>query len=451
MSPAWLQALAVPLEHRFHPGDDLAMMVAHGCRTATWPDGSIGLREGDVVVVTSKIVAKAEGRVVRSASREEAITAETVREVASRITPRGRTRIVQTRHGLILAAAGVDASNTDEGTVVLLPLDPDASARSLRDAIRAHIGVEVGVLVTDTMGRPWRLGVTDVAIGAAGIRVLDDLVGTLDGFGRELDMTIIALADEIAAAADLVKGKASNTPVAIVRGLSWACTGDAESGAQAIIRPADEDLFSLGTAEAIALGRRTAAEGRRTVRSFTGEPVPADLVHQAIAAAITAPAPHHSQPWRFMVLDGGDRRSELLDAMREAWIDDLRATPGIDETSIERRVARGDLLRTAPLVIFPFVDLDAGAHHYPDDARTRAERDMFMVSGGAAVQALLEHLAARGLGAAWISSTMFCAPVVRRCLGLSDGMQPLGAIAVGWPAQDPSPRPPRAVDDVLLP
>ena len=447
-----LQAVAIELPHRFQPGDDVAGLIAAACQECSWPDGSTGLRAGDVIVATSKIIAKAEGRVLHAQSREDAITAETVREVASRQTPRGVTRIVQTHHGLVLAAAGVDASNTDPGTIVLLPVDPDESARALAAQLRATTGFDVGVLITDTMGRPWRLGVTDVAIGAAGVTVLMDLVGQPDGFGRPLDMTIIAVADEIASAADLVKGKSANCPVAVVRGVDWARSSHEDSaGARSVIRPLEEDLFWLGTREAITVGRQSAATTRRTVRSFTDEAVPVDLVHRAIGAAITAPAPHHSEPWRFLILPKGERRTHLLDRMRDAWITDLQATPGIDDASIARRVARGDLLRSAPLIVLPFVDLVAGAHDYPDEARRAAERDMFMVSGGAAVQALLEHLAADGLGAAWISSTMFCAPVVRAHLGLASGLQPLGAIAVGWPARDPEPRGDRRVDDVILP
>lgn len=145
-------------------GDDIAKLIA-----AAEP----GLADGDVLLVTSKIVSKAEGRIVRADDREAAIDAETVRVVARR----GTLRIVENRQGLIMAAAGVDASNTPSGTVLLLPEDPDASARVIRDGLRDALGVEVGVVVTDTFGRPWRAGLTDVAIGAAGVRVLDDLRG----------------------------------------------------------------------------------------------------------------------------------------------------------------------------------------------------------------------------------------------------------------------------------
>lgn len=198
-------------------GDDLAKLIA-----SVSPE----LVDGDVLLVTSKIVSKAEGRLIAADDREEAIDAETVRVVARR----GTLRIVENRQGLVMAAAGVDASNTLPGTVLLLPEDPDASARRIRSGLREALGVDVGVVVTDTFGRPWRSGLTDVAIGAAGVRVLDDLRGGTDAHGNPLSATVVATADELAAAGDLVKGKASGLPVAVVRGLPHVVAGDEEPG-----------------------------------------------------------------------------------------------------------------------------------------------------------------------------------------------------------------------------
>jgi len=435
-----LQVVAVAGFPRVQPGDDLITLVCDATSTVPWPDGSTGLRDGDIVVITSKVVSKAEGRIVTATSRDDVIDQESVRDVARKSTPRGITRIVQTRHGLVLAAAGVDASNVEAGTVVLLPEDPDASARAMAQALRLASAARVAVVITDTMGRPWRMGVTDVAIGSAGLTVLDDFTGRTDTYGRTLEMTVVATADEVAAAADLVKGKTSDCPVAVVRGMSAHVTDDLSTGCGPLIRPLDEDLFWLGTAEAIDLGRRSAAEHRRTVRQFTDAPVADEVISDAIAAAITAPAPHHSTPWRFLVLDRDDaRRTPLLDAMRERWAADLAAT-GFDEGQIAARTARGDILRSAPVIIVPFIDLAAGAHDYPDAPRAAAERDMFLVSGGAAVQNLMVSIAAQGLGSAWIGSTMFCADVVRRVLDLADSCQPLGAVAVGQPIGEPNPR-----------
>jgi coenzyme F420-0:L-glutamate ligase/coenzyme F420-1:gamma-L-glutamate ligase len=225
-------------------GDNLAELIGDAL------EASGALEDGDILCVTSKIVSKAEGRIVRAADREDAITAETVRVVAIREHPGGVTRIVENRLGIVAAAAGVDSSNTPEGTVLLLPVDPDASSRAIAVALRERFGVRVGVVVSDTLGRPWREGQTDVAIGAAGIHVLHDLRGSTDAGGRPLHVTLPAVADEIAGAADLVKGKASGLPVAVVRGLGHL-VGDLDlPGARSIVRSAEHDMFRLGTAEA---------------------------------------------------------------------------------------------------------------------------------------------------------------------------------------------------------
>ncbi|CAN5496708.1 hypothetical protein BH10ACT4_BH10ACT4_00200 [soil metagenome] len=221
-------------------GDDLGVLIG---------DRAGSLQDGDILAVTSKIVSKAEGRFVSATDREQAITDETVRVVATRVHPGGVTRIVENRLGMVAAAAGVDASNTPAGTVLLLPVDPDASARRLRAALESRFGVRLGVIITDTLGRAWREGQTDVAIGASGVRVLDDLRGTVDAQGRRLDVTLPATGDEIASAADLVKRKSGGLPVAVVRGLSHLLAGDAE-GARSLVRPAATDMFRLGTDEA---------------------------------------------------------------------------------------------------------------------------------------------------------------------------------------------------------
>jgi coenzyme F420-0:L-glutamate ligase / coenzyme F420-1:gamma-L-glutamate ligase len=407
-------------------GSDLAALIA---------DAAPGLRDGDILVVTSKIVSKAEGRVVAT-PREQAIEAETARVVARR----GATTIAQTRHGLVLAAAGVDESNTAPGTVVLLPEDPDESARRLRKVLHARTGRSVGVVITDTMGRPWRAGQTDNAIGAAGVTPVRDYRGEPDSFGNILEVTVAAVTDEIAAAADLVKGKSRGVPVAVVRGLADLVTEQDGPGARELIRPAEEDMFRFGSAD-VPLARRT-------IRAFTGEPVDAAAVRRAVATALTAPAPHHSEPWRFVILESPQARTQLVDAMREAWIADLRGD-GFTQEQITRRLRRGDVLRLAPLIIVPCLVTDA-AHDYPDERRNRSEQAMFTVSMGAAVQNLLVALAVDGLGSAWISSTLFCQDVAARVMDLPDGWRPMGAVAVGHPAEQARPRPPRDPADFLL-
>ena len=412
-------------------GDDLAALVLAGIEGG-WIDG--GLRDGDVLLVTSKIVSKAEGRLVRAADREAAIDAETVRVVARR----GRTRIVENRQGLIMAAAGVDASNTPPGTVLLLPEDPDASARALRKRLRELTGTRIGVVVTDTFGRPWRNGLTDVAIGAAGIEVLEDHRGRTDSHGNELALTVTATVDELAAAADLAKGKTSGLPVAVVRGLGRLVTEEDGPGVRPLIRSAAEDMFRLGTSEAI----REAVTGRRTVRSFTDEPVDGAAVRRAVAAAATAPAPHHTTPWRFVLLESPEVRTKLLDAMLAAWNRDLRELDGWSETRVATRVRRGDVLRDAPYLVVPCL-VTEGSHDYPDARRAAAEREMFVVALGAAVQNLLVTLSGEGLGSAWVSSTMFCRDTVREVLELPPGWDPMGAVAIGRPAAPAPDRPAR--------
>ncbi|MBI2700181.1 coenzyme F420-0:L-glutamate ligase [Mycobacterium gordonae] len=439
-SAARIEILPVTGLPEFRPGDDLAAALSGA---APW------LRDGDVVVVTSKVVSKCEGRLVpapeddeeRDRLRRKLVDDEAVRVLARK----ERTLITENRIGLIQAAAGVDGSNVGRTELALLPLDPDASAATLRAGLRERLGVTVGVVITDTMGRAWRNGQIDAAVGAAGLAVLHNYSGAVDAHGNELVVTEVAVADEIAAAADLVKGKLTAMPVAVVRGLHPVDDG---STARRLVRAGTEDLFWLGTAEAIELGRGQAQLLRRSVRRFSAEPVPPEIVESAVAEALTAPAPHHTRPVRFVWLQNEGARTRLLDRMKDKWRVDL-TSDGRPADSVERRVARGQILYDAPEVIIPFLVPD-GAHSYPDAARTAAEHTMFTVAVGAAVQALLVALAVRGVGSCWIGSTIFAADLVREELALPSDWEPLGAVAVGYAAEPAGLREPVPVTDLLI-
>jgi coenzyme F420-0:L-glutamate ligase/coenzyme F420-1:gamma-L-glutamate ligase len=258
----------------FAPGDDLAAAVA---RAVPW------LADGDVVVVTSKVVSKVEGRLVpvapgedREVARQRAIDKETVRVVARR----GPLRIVETRHGWVVAAAGIDASNVASDALVLLPEDADASARRLRHGLRELAGVDVAVVVSDTFGRTWREGLTDVAVGSAGIAALIDHRGDVDAHGNRLETTQVALVDELASAADLVKGKLAGVPVAVVRGLPVRRPEGEDTGTRPLVRLGPGDLFPYGSRDLVA--------ARFPAARLTSRPGALEAAAAAFRAAVAA-------------------------------------------------------------------------------------------------------------------------------------------------------------------
>lgn len=408
--------------------DDLVALLAPALR-------AMKVADDDVVVVTQKIVSKAEGQIVPGGDRAEAVQAETARVVARR----DDLVIAETRHGFVCANAGVDASNVAEGFLSLLPADPDGSAARLRSGLISALGVDIAVVVTDTFGRAWREGLVDVAIGVAGLPAVVDLRGTPDHTGRELEATVVALADQVAAAAGIVMGKDARLPVALVRGLDRR--GRPGTGRD-LVRAADDDLFRESPMQAL--------HARRTIRSFAPGSVPRDVVADAVAAACTAPAPHHTRPWAFVALDEPVGRRSLLSAIAAAWREDLRRD-GTPEDVIARRIARSDaVLGAAPTLVVPFVRFD-GAHPYPDTERAGAEREMFLLAGGAAIQNLLLALHARRVASCWISSTLFCQEETRAVLGVDEGWHALGAVACGpMPEGDAAqPRSPIDLSDVL--
>ncbi|HUW78014.1 MAG TPA: coenzyme F420-0:L-glutamate ligase [Candidatus Nanopelagicaceae bacterium] len=410
----------------FTKDDDLAARIVAHC----------DLQDGDILVITSKVVSKVEGRILPAPDRKAAIASETVRVVAAR----GETIIGQTRHGFVMAAAGVDASNLPMNQIALLPEDPDASARKLRAELSAATGAKIAVLITDTFGRPWRNGLVDQAIGCAGLSVMDDSRGKQDAFGNELQASVAAVADEISAASELVRRKLSQVPAAIVRGLAHFVTTEDGPGVSPLLRPPETDMFKLGHRETIT--------SRRTIRDFSDRPVDDSIIREAIGAAITAPAPHHSTPWRFAVIKSPDRRTALLDAMTEAWREDLRMD-GFPAENIEARVHRGAFLYSAPVLVIPCL-ITAARHEYPDNSRADAEHAMFTLSSGAAIENFLLLLNSEGVGSAWVSAALFCPSTVTDVLGLDPSWQPLGTIAVGYGSASPKPRPKREIDEFYV-
>jgi len=427
---------ALPSPQRFTAGDDLVTALL-----AALESHDEHLADGDVLCVASKVVALVEGRTVAG----DDVRALALAHAAEVVADAPWVLITRTPHGFVAANGGIDRSNVADDVLLELPEDPDASASRLREAIAARTGADVGVIVTDTFGRAWRIGQTDVALGVAGVVALRDERGGADLDGRELTVTESAIADELAGAADLVRRKDSGAAFVLIRGLDRtdpsAPASEHRGGGRALVRSPAHDLFRFGGATAVEQG----LAARRTVRTFDpARPVPAALIERAVLAAITAPAPHHTRPWRVIRLRAATR-TRLLDAMAVTWREDLTGD-GVDADAIAARVARSDaVLRQAPELLALFVDVSA-AHLYPDERRRTAERDLFLLSGGAAIEALLVAVAAHGLGSAWISSTVFCADTVRDALGLAQHLEPLGMVALGWPASAPAMRGPRGTE-----
>jgi coenzyme F420-0:L-glutamate ligase / coenzyme F420-1:gamma-L-glutamate ligase len=375
------------------PGDDLAPLLLEAVRAA-----GMELADGDVLAVTSKVVAKAEGRLVplpadpagRERALREAVAAETVRVVARR----GRLVIAETRQGMVGANALVDASNAGGDALVLLPRDPDASAARLRAAIEELDGHDVAVVVTDTLGRPWRLGQTDVAVGLAGMGALEDWRGRPDGDGRLLEVTEVAVADEVAAAADLVKGKASRVPAALLRGVPRP-RGD--GGARDLVRPPGDDLFrTAGTVEDLL----AVLEGGAPPARFTADPVDPAVLDRAAATAATVPLPGG---WRLRVVPvpaaARDRCTAVLSPARPP----------------------GPSFADAPLLLAPCLAPTPGA----------AEAAGLELAAGGAVRTLQLALHVQGIASRFAPAPPEGWAALAEALDVADGWRPLGLVAAG--------------------
>jgi coenzyme F420-0:L-glutamate ligase/coenzyme F420-1:gamma-L-glutamate ligase len=385
--------LVVPLEGipEVRPGDDLARLLLEAVRRA-----GLELADGDVLAVTSKVVAKAEGRLVPlpadPAARERVLRETVAAETARVVARRGRLVIAETRHGLVGANALVDASNAGGDRLVLLPADPDASAARLRAALAELDSHDVAVVVTDTLGRPWRLGQTDVAVGLAGMGALDDWRGRTDGDGRPLEVTEVAVADEVAAAADLVKGKASRVPAALLRGVARP-KGD--GAARDLVRPPTDDLFrTAGTADDLI----TFLEGAPPPAAFLPDPVEEALLDRAVAAARAVPLP-------------GGGRLQVVPVPAEARAACLAALAPPPPPSIQVALAAAPALLACHLE----PPLPAGVE----------------LAAGGAVRTLLLALHALGVAARFEPA----GPALAAALALDPGARPLGLAAAGRPGR----------------
>jgi coenzyme F420-0:L-glutamate ligase / coenzyme F420-1:gamma-L-glutamate ligase len=407
--------LVVPLAGlpEVRPGDDLARLLLDAVRAA-----GLELADGDVLAVTSKVVAKAEGRLVplpadpaeRERVHREAVAAETVRVVARR----DRLVIAETRQGLVGANALVDASNAGGDALVLLPRDPDAAAARLRAAIEALDGHEVAVVITDTLGRPWRLGQTDVAVGLAGMGALEDWRGRPDADGRLLEVTEVAVADEVAAAADLVKGKASRVPAALLRGVPRP-KGDGK--ARDLVRPPAEDLFrTAGTAEDLL----AFLEAPAPPAGFLPDPVEQAAWRRAAAVAAAVALPGGA---RLRVVEAATAaaRARLLAAVAAAG----GASPA--------------LLAEAPLLLVPCLAPSGRAGSREASAAVGLE-----LAAGGALATMLLGLHAQSLQAVFVPAGRHAQDELAAALALAAGWRPLGSLAAGHadPAALPASPPP---------
>ncbi|MFN2557007.1 MAG: coenzyme F420-0:L-glutamate ligase [Nitriliruptorales bacterium] len=365
------------------PGTDLTTLVVEGCERA-----GLSLSDRDVICIAQKAVSKAEGRLVElprgvdvATARRRIARREAVRVVAE--TP--EVLIVETRHGFVCANAGVDGSNLPPGMVSLLPSDPDGSARRIAKGLRTRTGAEVGVVISDTFGRPWRVGQTDVAIGVAGIAPLRDERGERDRFGRQLEVSIAAVADELAGAADIARRKAGGVPFVVIRGAE--VHQDAQGSARSLVRGAGEDLFRWGVTQAGLQNPGAVGESPRLG--------PGPVSEEALAAALAVAGPG-SDGWRMMLVPGRTRTSIATQEVGQAV------------SAASARVAV--CLIDAP---------PAGSG-----------RDVPLLEAGAAVERLRVALAALGYGTVWRSDAEARADLAA-CLDLEPRTEPIGFLAIG--------------------
>jgi coenzyme F420-0:L-glutamate ligase/coenzyme F420-1:gamma-L-glutamate ligase len=418
------------------------------------------LRDGDVLVIAQKIVSKCEGRLVRldtvvPSSRALELASEVDKDprlvelVLSESTEVVRKRrsvlIVAHRLGFVTANAGIDQSNVSHGeggeTALLLPENPDESCVRLRVKLKSLTGADVAVVINDSHGRAFRNGTVGVALGAAGLPALDDRRGQPDLYGRQLQSTEVAFADEIASAASLLMGQADEgRPVVIVRGVPKQAR---DGSAAELVRAKQMDLFRVPTAE-------TLLRSRRSIRRYTQEPVSDAVLGDILEMAASAPSAHNRQPWRFAVLRESDPKNRLATAMGERLRAD-RLRDGDPLEAINRDVSRSFArITSAPVVMLVCLTME-DMDRYPDQRRTAAEHQMAVQGVAMATQNLLLAIHAAGLGASLMCAPLFCPDTVRSALELPAQWEPQALITVGYPADGGKPfRRRKAIENVRV-
>lgn len=452
--PAAIQLVALAGVPLVQHDDDLVEIIL----TALTASNEV-LRDGDVLVLAQKIVSKAQGRAVlldtiipslaaerlaHEVNKDARLVELVLRESNEVVRYRRDVLIVAHKLGLVTANAGIDQSNVEAGnrTALLLPENPDRTCTELRAALHSRTGAAVAVIINDSHGRAFRNGTVGVAIGASGLAALADLRGRPDLYGRRLQSTEIALADEIAAAASLLMGQAGEgRPMVLARGLTHV---HGEGCAADLVRPRKFDLFRTPSGpDAGEILRR-----RRTIRRYASTPIPDDLIRQLLEAAISAPSAHNRQPWRFAVLKMVAPKQRLAQAMAKRLRED-RSRDGDSADAIEQDVARSITRITgAPLIIvvsLTMEDMDA----YPDARRSAAEHQMAVQGTAMAMQNLLIAAEVAGLGASLMCAPLFCPDAVRMALDLPPEWEPQTLMTLGFPADGGKSFHRGAIDDVV--
>jgi len=438
------------------PGDDLTALVLKSLAASHET-----LRDGDILIIAQKIVSKAQNRFVHlrdvSVSPQSEQLARTVRKDARlvELILRESTEIVRCRRdvlivahklGPIMANAGIDLSNVDQGAddgiALLLPENPDRTCRELCNELQAATGAKVGVIINDSHGRAFRNGTVGVAIGAAGVRALQDLRGVPDLYQRPLQSTEVGLADEIASAASLLMGQAGEgRPIVLARGILYA-RGD--GCANDLVRPKEIDLFR-STSRADVAG---AISERRSIRRYTDRPVAASVIHNILQAAGSAPSAHNRQPWRFVVLKNSQSKERLAQAMGERLRADRTRdgdAPEHIEADASQSIAR---ITGAPVVILVCLTMET-MDNYPDARRAEAEHLMAVQSTAMAMQNILLSAHAAGLGASIMCAPLFCQDTARTALDLPKSWEPQALITLGFPANAGKPYRRRPFNEIV--